>query len=361
MLFRQLFDRESATYTYLLADEESGEAVLIDPVRDQLERDTRLLEELNLRLVHTLETHVHADHVTASGVLRQRLGSKSVLSKTAGAGCADILVSDGDEVRFGKHALRVLETPGHTDGCLSFYEPSTGRVFTGDALLIRGCGRTDFQQGNSHKLYQSITTKLFALPDNTQVFPGHDYQGRTMSTVGEEKRQNPRVAGKTEAQFVQIMSELNLAAPKKISEAVPANLACGLTVPAMAAEPLAERGWAPIQRVLGDIPEIDVHWLREHSAEVRVLDIREPSEYIGELGHIHGSELVPMAGLRTAAQTLNPEEPLVVVCRSGRRSGVAAKELENMGFKRVASLAGGMLDWNGAGYPTDKSDIASAS
>lgn len=360
MLFRQLFDRESATYTYLLADEETREAILIDPVRDQLERDTRLLEELDLKLVLTLETHVHADHVTASGVLRQRLGSKSVLGKAAGAGCADVLVGDGDEVHFGRHALRVLETPGHTDGCLSFYEPDGGRVFTGDTLLIRGCGRTDFQQGDSHKLYDSVTRKLFALPEETAVYPGHDYQGRTVSTIGEEQRFNPRLANKSEAEFVRIMSELNLAAPKKIAEAVPANLACGLDQ-AMAAEPITERGWAPIQRAAGDIPELDVHWLAKHSQEVRIVDVREPDEYVGSLGHIEGSELVPMRTLSSVNRNFDHETPIVLVCRSGRRSGIAAKSLETLGFKRVASLSGGMADWNAAGYPTVTTGIASAS
>ncbi len=359
MLFRQLFDPESATYTYLLADEETREAVLIDPVRDQLERDTRLLEELDLSLIHTVETHVHADHVTASGVLRQRLGSKSVLSNKAGAGCADVMVGDGDTIRFGKHELQVLETPGHTDGCLSFYEPEGGRVFTGDALLIRGCGRTDFQQGDPRKLYHSITDKLFTLPEKTAVYPGHDYQGRTASTVAEEKRYNPRLAGKSEDDFVQIMTELKLAAPKKLAEAVPANLACGMSVP-MAAEPVTERGWAPIERAAGDIPELDVHWLARHSGEVRIVDVREANEYVGEMGHIEGAELVPMATLQRASQAFDREEPIVLVCRSGRRSGIAAKSLEALGFKRVASLSGGMTDWNEAGYPII-SGIASAS
>lgn len=227
MLFRQLFDRESSTYTYLLADEQSREAVLIDPVRDQLERDVQLLDELGLKLTHTVETHVHADHVTASGLLRERLGSRSVLSKAAGAGCADVLAGEGDEVRFGKYSLHVIETPGHTEGCLSFHEPTTGRVFTGDTLLIRGCGRADFQQGDARALYHSITRKLFALSDDTAVYPGHDYRGHTVSTIAEEKRLNPRVAGKTESEFVHIMNDLKLAAPKKLHEAVPANLACG--------------------------------------------------------------------------------------------------------------------------------------
>lgn len=343
LIFRQLFDPESSTYTYLLADAESREALLIDPVRDQLERDMALLAELGLRLAYTLETHVHADHVTSSGVLRQLLGSKSVLSRHAGTECSDVSVAQGDEIRIGKYRLWVLETPGHTDSCVSYYDPAGQRVFTGDALLVRGCGRTDFQQGNPRKLYTSITQQLFTLPGETFVYPGHDYKGRTVSTIAEERAHNPRLSKKSEEEFVAIMQNLRLDPPKHIAEAVPANLACGLT-PMAAEEPSRERGWAPIQRVLG-VPEVTVDWLRLGQPGVHIVDVREPFEYTGELGHLQKSDSVPLATLRERAAAWDKDTPIVVVCRSGGRSGEAAKLLESMGFKRVASLRGGMTAW----------------
>lgn len=224
MLFRQLFDAETSTYTYLLADEATREAVLIDPVAEQLERDLKLLGELGLKLVYALDTHVHADHVTAAGLLRDRTGAKTVAS-ALGAKCADVALKHGDRLEVGAITIDVLATPGHTDDSLSFRVANM--VFTGDAMLIRGNGRTDFQNGSAKELYASLTRVLFALPDDTLVYPGHDYRGMTVSTIGEEKRCNPRIAGKSEAEFVAIMDALNLPAPKKLDIAVPANRACG--------------------------------------------------------------------------------------------------------------------------------------
>ena len=224
MLFRQLFDSESFTYTYLLADETSGDAALIDPVREKLERDLQLLRELGLTLRYALDTHVHADHITAAGDLRERTGASTV-SCVTGADCASIHLGHGGELRIGKLALRALATPGHTDDSLSFLVED--KVFTGDALLIRGCGRTDFQNGSPQQLYDSITKVLFALPDSTQVYPAHDYTGQTMTTIGEERRCNPRLAGKSREEFIALMNNLHLAPPKKLHIAVPANRACG--------------------------------------------------------------------------------------------------------------------------------------
>ncbi|AKF79093.1 Zn-dependent hydrolase [Myxococcus fulvus 124B02] len=236
MLFRQLFDSESSTYTYLLADLTTREAVLIDPVLEQVERDTRLLEELGLKLVVVMETHVHADHVTGAGQLRERMGAR-VMASAKGAPCVDRQLKHGDVVRVGQLELRVLETPGHTDDSLSFL--CDGRLFTGDALLVRGTGRTDFQNGDPGQLYDSITRELFVLPDATEVFPAHDYAGFTSSSVGEEKRHNPRLAGRTRDDFVHFMKSRQIPPPRKLDVAVPANRACGLTAPADSPSPSA--------------------------------------------------------------------------------------------------------------------------
>jgi sulfur dioxygenase len=224
MLVRQLFDRESSTYTYLLADPARGVAALIDPVREQVDRDLQLVGELGLRLELVLETHVHADHITAAGLLRDRTGARTCAS-SAGAPCIDARLYDGDRLHLGRIAIDVLETPGHTDDGLSFVVD--GAVFTGDTLFVRGCGRADFQNGDAEELYDSIH-RLFALPDATIVYPGHDYRGFASSTIGEEKRWNPRIAGKTREEFVAVMAALQLPPPAKIAEAVPANRACGV-------------------------------------------------------------------------------------------------------------------------------------
>lgn len=225
MLFRQLFDEDTWTYTYLLADEESREAVIIDPVDTKLERDVQLIQELGLKLVYGFDTHVHADHITSLGPLRERLGCRIGVSAHGNVSCADIQLKEDDTYHFGSYELHVLETPGHTDGCLSFV--CENMVFTGDALFIRGCGRTDFQQGSAERLYESVTGKLFTLPDDTLIYPGHDYKGMTVSTIGEEKRLNPRLTLGREG-FIDLMNKLDLPHPKRIKEALPANLNCGL-------------------------------------------------------------------------------------------------------------------------------------
>lgn len=225
MLFRQLFDAESSTYTYLLADLATREAVLIDPVLEQAERDLGLLEELGLKLTVVMETHVHADHITSAGLLRERTGAQ-VMASARGAPCVDRVLVHGDRVRVGGLELRVLETPGHTDDSLSFL--CDGRLFTGDTLLVRGTGRTDFQNGDPGQLYDSITRELFTLPDATELYPGHDYAGFTASSVGEEKRHNPRLAGRSREDFIRFMNERQIPPPRKLDVAVPANRACGL-------------------------------------------------------------------------------------------------------------------------------------
>ncbi len=226
MIFHQLFDKESSTYTYLLADSSTREGILIDPVLDNVDRDLRILRELDIKLLYVFDTHIHADHITGAGEIRTKTGAKTAVGKGSNVDCADIMLKDGQEIKFGSHTLRVITTPGHTDSCVSYLVGD--KVFTGDALLIRGTGRTDFQQGSSTKLYESITTKLFALPPETIIYPAHDYKGQDCSSVAEEMKFNPRIKnGVTEEEFVKTMSELKLSQPAKIHEALPANMACG--------------------------------------------------------------------------------------------------------------------------------------
>ena len=347
MLLRQLFDHETWTYTYLLGDETSGEAALIDPVIDQVERDIRLLEELGLKLVYTIDTHAHADHITGAGMLRKRLGSKVVMSKAAGAEGLDIAVEDGDVLKLGSIRLEVRSTPGHTDGCVTFVTGDHKHAFTGDALFIRGTGRTDFQQGSAESLYRSIHDKIFTLPDDTIIWPGHDYRGMTFTTVGEEKSHNPRVGdGKTEEEFVAIMENLHLPAPKKLDIAVPANLHVGVVPPSsMSGEPLPERGWAAIERSPEGIPEVTVGWVEENKGAVRLVDVREKDEAASD-GVIEGVDVVPMGTVGDASKAWDKEIPVITICRSGRRSGRVALELEKLGFKRIASMRGGMVAWS---------------
>uniref|UniRef100_A0A2M4BUN5 Persulfide dioxygenase ETHE1, mitochondrial n=1 Tax=Anopheles marajoara TaxID=58244 RepID=A0A2M4BUN5_9DIPT len=225
--FRQLFDEQSHTYSYLLADIVSKEAILIDPVLEQAKRDAKLIEELGFTLKFALNTHMHADHVTGTGYLKQLLpGTLSVISKNSGAK-ADRHLVDNETVKFGRHELRALCTPGHTNGCMTFVIDEQGCAFTGDTLLIRGCGRTDFQEGDSRTLYRSVHDRIFTLPDNFRLFPAHDYKGNMETTVAEEKRYNPRLTKDIEA-FAELMGNLNLPYPKMIDKAVPANRECGL-------------------------------------------------------------------------------------------------------------------------------------
>jgi len=344
MLFRQLFDAETSSYTYLLADDTTRDAVTIDPVLDQLDRDLGLISDLGLTLKYALDTHVHADHVTASGALRDRLGARTVLSERAGVGCADELVKDGDVIRFGRHGLEVRETPGHTSGCLTYVTLDRAMAFTGDALLIRGCGRTDFQQGSAPTLYRSIHDKVFSLPGTTLIYPAHDYRGRTVTTVDEELRCNPRLGGgASQAAFVAIMNDLKLAYPKHIDRALPRNQHCGFDPISLAPPPA--RGWDPVVVSPTGIPEVSPEWLRANLSAVAVVDVREPDELRGELGKIRDATAIPLGQLPGPLADVSRERPLVIVCRSGGRSGKAALQLGALGFTRVASLRGGMIAW----------------
>ena len=227
MIFRQLFEPISSTYTYLLGCEQSGQALLIDPVLPMWQRDLALLNELGLKLAYTLDTHILADHVTAALRLKRETGSQIACSAMDGLPCTDVALREGMPLQMGSVCIDPLFTPGHTDGHLAFLAGE--RVFTGDALLIDGCGRTDFQNGNAQDLFHSVREKLFTLPDDTLVYPGHDYHERRVSNIAQEKTRNPRLGGdKSLAEFIEIMANLNLAYPKFIDYAVPSNRACGV-------------------------------------------------------------------------------------------------------------------------------------
>jgi sulfur dioxygenase len=229
MLFRQLFDSASSTYTYVLASRAGGEAVIIDPVKDQLEQYLKLIKELGVRLVHAIDTHTHADHITALGDLRDITHCTTIMGELSQAHCVSRHVREDEMIRADGIELRAIYTPGHTDESFSFVlNPAAPQaVFTGDVLLIRGSGRTDFQGGDPHRSWDSIVNKLFKLPDETTLYPAHDYKGWMASSIGEEKHFNPRLAGKSEEEYVQIMNGLNLPNPKMMDIAIPANLACG--------------------------------------------------------------------------------------------------------------------------------------
>lgn len=348
LIFRPLFDPASSTWSYLLGDAASGEALLIDPVFEQLRRDQMLIRELGLQLKWTLETHVHADHVTAAWLLRQRLGSRIALSVHGGASGADRLLQHGDHVAFGARHLQVRATPGHTDGCLSYVLDDESRVFSGDCLLIRGCGRTDFQQGSAAALYRSVHMQLFTLPGHCLVYPGHDYNGMGVSSIDEERRFNPRLGGDVaEADFAGFMQHLGLPHPKKMDLAVPANQRCGR--PEGEVLPPTDPAWAPLSWTIAGLWEITPHALGELLHKVQLLDVREPAEFAQGLGHIDGALLLPLGQLEARLGELSRQRPIVTVCRSGARSARAAAMLAKAGFDQVANLRGGMLRWRAEG------------
>lgn len=350
LIFRQLFDNQSSTYTYLLADQSSRDAILIDPVFEQATRDAALIKELDLRLCWVIDTHVHADHVTSASLLRQRLNCKIAVSKLSGASGGDFVFDDGNILRFGNRFLTTVATPGHTEGCSTFVLDDRSMAFTGDCLLIRGCGRTDFQQGSCEKMFESVHEKIFTLEDDCLLYPGHDYKGATVTTVGEEKRYNPRLGKDVSlVDFSGYMNNLGLAHPNKINIAVPANLKCGEVADGAAES--KEYDWAPLTLTYAGFCEVHPLWLEEHLTSVQIIDVRETDEYEGVLGHIRGSILIPLGELLEKSLSLDKSFPTITVCRSGARSAQAAIKLEKAGFEKVANLAGGMLRWNAERLP----------
>ncbi len=344
----QLFDADSSTYTYVLFDEATREALIIDPVDEQIERDLATLREYGLKLVWTVETHAHADHITSAAKLAELAGARTAVPAGCGIGTAGTQLAHGDTLRFGGETLLALHTPGHTAGSMSFVWRE--HVFTGDTLLINGCGRTDFQSGSAAALYHSLTQVLFALPDRTTVWPGHDYQGRSHSTIGQEKTGNARVAGKTEAEFVALMESLNLPKPRRIDEAVPANLSSGIRHDADGALLMQPRPPASTQSgtYAGDVsPQLAWQWVQKGQAVL--VDVRTDAEREW-VGFVPGA--VAAAWKQWPGMAPNPQfddavrqaaaggHKLVLLCRSGVRSIPAAQRATELGLEAYNILEG---------------------
>ena len=344
----QLFDQASSTFTYLIVCEATRRAVIIDPVDSQLERDLALLQEHALSLAYTVETHAHADHITSAGLLAEHAGARTAAPSGCGITTASIQLCDGDELSFGNEKLRAIHTPGHTSGSMSFLWRD--HVFTGDTLLINGCGRTDFQSGSAELLYHSLTEILFKLPDATIVWPGHDYHGRTHSTIGTERATNARVAGKSLAEFVATMSGLNLPKPTRIDEAVPANLSSGIRHDAAAAG-LNQRDDNSVRAAdgyAGNVsPQLAFDWWR--SGEAALVDVRSDAEREW-VGFVPGA--IPLAWKQWPGMVMNEGfdaglvkaaeggKKLVLLCRSGVRSIAAARRATQLGLTAYNILEG---------------------
>jgi glyoxylase-like metal-dependent hydrolase (beta-lactamase superfamily II)/rhodanese-related sulfurtransferase len=342
MIFRQLFDSESSTYTYLMASRRGGEVLIIDPVLDKVDRYLQLLEELDLRLIKAVDTHVHADHITGLGALRDRTRCITVMGEQSGVDVVSMRVAEGDTIDIEGVRLDVVYTPGHTDDSYSFLMED--RVFTGDTLLIRGTGRTDFQHGDAHAQYDSIFNKLLKLPDDTLVYPAHDYKGDTVSTIGEERSYNPRLQVASEAEYVEIMENLNLANPKMMDVAVPANLKIGLKQDDLERMGLSLNCGQGIAQV--------------EDPSIMLVDLRDDPEREKD-GVIPGSVHAPYPDLD---ENVNPGgmlyelaqssgKRIVFYCAFGERSAMAVEAALGAGIENLCHLAGGIDAWKSAGGP----------
>jgi glyoxylase-like metal-dependent hydrolase (beta-lactamase superfamily II) len=347
MIFRQLYDAPSSTYTYILGCEDSNDAVIIDPVFEQHARDTALLRELNLKVRYTIDTHVHADHVTGSWLLKESEGAQIALAACAGAEGVDIGLEHNAVLAFGNCSLIAISTPGHTSGCFTLITNDRSMAFTGDCLLIRAAGRTDFQAGDVHTMWQSIQEKIFTLPDQCLIYPGHDYMGRTVSTVAEEKKFNPRIGGDArEEDFVGFMDNLGLPHPKQLAIALPANMKCGKPD-----EESQHPTWGPITVTFAGIPEVEPDWVARNIDDVFVMDVRSEAEYNGDLGHIRQSTLIPLDTLRDNLDKVPDDKPVVAICQSGKRSAMAVQILLDAGIEKVANIPGGLIHWSRLALP----------
>ncbi len=338
---------QSKCKTYLIACERTHRAALIDPLRDRLDRYLALLAYHRLELTYAIDTHTHADHRTALSELRELSGARTVMHRAAPSPAVDLHVADGQTLELGDIRVTILATPGHTPDGISLLVD--GHVFTGDTLLIGGTGRADFAGGDAGAQYDSITHKLFTLPDDTIVLPAHDYRGNNQSTIGAEKRLNPRIAGRTREQYIELMARLDLPLPDKIQEVLQPN-ETALSDDAIAFPNVAQ---------LNQVRQLEPHTIETlmHSANPPLLlDVREPNEYIGDLGHIRSSVLVPLKELSARAVEFEPWKPkqVIVICRAGVRSTTAAAILTSLGFEQVSNLKGGMLSWNDEQLPVER-------
>jgi len=342
MIFRQLFDSTSGTYTYLLASRRGGEALIVDPVLERVDRYLQLVRELDLRLVKAVDTHLHADHVTGLGALRDRTHCITVMGEQTHADVVSMRVAEGDRIEIEGLRLDVLYTPGHTDDSYSFV--LRDRVFTGDTLLIRGTGRTDFQNGDPRAQYDSIFNKLLRLPDETLIYPAHDYKGDTVSTIGEEKLFNPRLKVKSAEEYADLMNNLKLPNPKMMDVAVPANMQVGLRQ-----EEIARKGWA--------LSAAEAMTLRSRSDAVLV-DLREKSER-DRHGTIPGSLHAPYPDLQENIRVggmlhelaASAGKRIVFYCAFGERSAMAVQTAQDAGLTTVCHIQGGIDAWKKANGP----------
>ncbi|HAO44050.1 MAG TPA: hydrolase glyoxylase [Afipia sp.] len=340
MIFRQLFDSVSSTYTYLLASRRGGEALIIDPVLEKVDRYIQLLHDLDLKLIKAVDTHIHADHITGLGALRDKTHCITVMGEQSGVDVVSMRVSDGDKIDIEGLSLDVLYTPGHTDDSYSFILPD--RVFTGDTLLIRGTGRTDFQNGDPRAQYESIFGRLLKLPDQTLIFPAHDYKGDTVSTIGEEKACNPRLQVKSVDQYVDLMNSLHLPNPKMMDVAVPANLHMGL-----AQDEVARRGWALTASQAKDMAG---------RSDVVLIDLRERRER-EKHGVIPGSLHAPYPALEDNVKPggvlhqlgTSTSNQLLFYCAFGERSAMAVQAAQEAGLTAARHIQGGIEAWRRAG------------
>jgi glyoxylase-like metal-dependent hydrolase (beta-lactamase superfamily II)/rhodanese-related sulfurtransferase len=342
VIFRQLFDATSGTYTYLLASRRGGEALIIDPVLEKVDRYLQLIRELDLKLLKAVDTHLHADHITGLGALRDRTRCITVMGEQSSVDVVSMRIADGDRLGIEGISLDVAYTPGHTDDSYSFIMPD--RVFTGDTLLIRGTGRTDFQNGDPRAQYESIFNRLLRLPDETMVFPAHDYKGDTVSTIGEEKRYNPRLQVNSVDEYVALMNNLNLSNPKMMDVAVPANMRQGLVQ-----QEIARRGWAvaadDMKALLGQ-------------RDIVLIDLRERTER-EKHGMIPGSLHAPYPDLQQNIQAggmlyelaIATNRRLVFYCAFGERSAMAVQAAQDAGLATACHIHGGISAWKKADGP----------
>lgn len=346
MIPMQLFDPASSTYTYVLHDPSTREALIIDPVDTQLQRDLEVLQTYGLTLRWIVETHAHADHITSAALLAEHTGARTCAPAGCGVGTAAVQLKHDDTLQFGDEVLRALHTPGHTAGSMSFQWRE--HLFTGDTLLINGCGRSDFQSGDAHALYHSITQVLFALPDATTVWPGHDYQGRSHSTIGTEKASNVRLTGRSEAEFVTLMGELNLPRPRRMDEAVPANRHSGLRQDAHAATPQELQAPRFAEGYAGDV-SAPLAWQWVQNGEAVLVDVRTDAERAW-VGEVPGA--IAVAWKQWPNMAMNPDfdaqlcaavptgQKVVLLCRSGVRSVAAASRATQLGLLAYNILEG---------------------